>query len=420
MTEWIIEGGVPLCGTVPVQGSKNAVLPILAATVLSQSPSEIHGVPNLKDVHVMVEILRALGMEVTFDVERQTIWVDPHGLSNGEVPEALMSQMRSSIFLMGPLCARLGRAVLSQPGGCSIGTRPIDLHLKAMRALGVRIARENARLICQCGHLRAATILLDYPSVGATENALMAAVLADGVSTIFNAAREPEVVDLEHFLVKMGAQIEGIGTDTLTIRGVSQLHGVVYDVIADRIVVGTLAVYAAITRGSVRLTHIGPEHLLAVTDKLQETGSTVVTDGTDLLIRAQDRPKAIERLETAPYPGFPTDMQACMMALLAIADGVSVIVENVFEDRFKHVPELNRMGAHIWTDLKTAVVRGVPHLTGAQLEADDLRGAAALIGAGLAASGTTIVRDAGHVDRGYADWVDLLGRLGARVKRRDP
>lgn len=419
MERYIVHGPVRLCGTVRVSGSKNAVLPMMAATVLTGHPCIIHGVPDLSDVSVMSQILKTLGSEVEFRREAphgHQLVIDASSLHSHEVPEGLMRQMRSSIFLMGPLLARLGKVKVSYPGGCAIGPRPIDLHLRGLQALGARIQEKAGYIVAECNRLTGAEIHLDFPSVGATENIMMAAVLASGTTIIRNAAKEPEIVELQNFLNAMGARVKGAGMDVIRIEGVKELGPAEHTVIPDRIEVGTLMVGAAITRGSVRILNCIPEHVQAVTAKLREAGVRVIEDRNSIIVEANDRPAAID-VKTLPYPGFPTDMQAQIMALTCIANGTSVITETIFESRFKHAEELRRMGAKIKTEGRTAVVKGVNSLSGALVEVSDLRGGAALVLAALAAEGTSVIEGIHHIDRGYERLDEKLRLLGARIER---
>ncbi|CAB3391796.1 UDP-N-acetylglucosamine 1-carboxyvinyltransferase [Kyrpidia spormannii] len=410
-----VEGGTPLEGTVRVHGAKNAALPILAATLLAEGVCVVEDVPDLQDIRVMVDILRALGASV--DYSPPVVRVDARRISRTEVPEELMRQMRSSIFLMGPLLARYCHARVSRPGGCTIGSRPIDLHLKGLAALGASIDEVHGYIDCQTRRLHGAAIYLDTPSVGATENLMMAAVLAEGTTVIGNAAREPEIVDLANFLNRLGARVEGAGEDTLVISGVQGLIGGRYAIIPDRIVAGTLAIAVSMTGGDVTLENVRPNHLGAVLTKLREGGVEIETGRDIMRVRSDGKLRAVEQVRTAPYPGFPTDLQAPFMALLSVAPGMSIVAETVFEERFKHVSELCRMGANIRVDLRTAFVQGVPRLTGAVVQASDLRAGAALVLAGLVAEGTTVVEQAHHIDRGYQQFDEMLRGLGARVRR---
>ncbi|GGI97206.1 UDP-N-acetylglucosamine 1-carboxyvinyltransferase [Alicyclobacillus cellulosilyticus] len=414
MDAFAIRGGRPLAGRTRVYGAKNAALPILAATVMVEGISVIQGVPNLEDVHVMIQILEALGADVVF--ERDEVRVDCRHLANTSVPADLMRRMRSSIFLMGPLLARFGEVVVSKPGGCVIGQRPIDYHLRGMRALGATIEEKHGYIRCTANRLYGSSITLDFPSVGATENLIMAAVLADGVTVIENAAREPEIVDLVAFLRKCGADIEGAGTPVIRVRGVHHLREAEHRIIPDRIVAGTLLIAGAATGGCVAVEGAVPEHLGAVLQKLRDAGIRVDVDGSVIAVDGRDGYKAMD-VRTDPYPGFPTDLQAPLMAMLTTAAGTSVIRENVFEARFRHVNDLLRMGADITVDLRTAIVRGVPRLYGAAVEATDLRGGAALVIAGLMADGTTRIEGLHHIDRGYEQIDVYLRDLGADIAR---
>ncbi|MBO9604969.1 MAG: UDP-N-acetylglucosamine 1-carboxyvinyltransferase [Paenibacillaceae bacterium] len=415
MEKLVIEGGKPLSGTIRIHGAKNAALPILAASVLAKGTHVIHNVPDLLDIQVMLHILRALGC--TAEHRGETVTVNTTSLFSSHIPEELMTQMRSSIFLMGPLLARCGNAHIYQPGGCAIGERKINLHLLGLEALGAKFEESGNMLACRAEKLTGADIYLDFPSVGATENIMMAAVKAEGSTTIHNAAREPEIQDLQHFLCAMGARIYGAGTDTITIEGVTELAPCTYRIIPDRIVTGTFMVAAAATRGNVTLERACPAHLTSVIHVLRRAGVQVAVDGDVIQVSCHGRPKPVERVVTSPHPAFPTDLQAQVMVLLSLADGFSIMKETVFEGRFKHVDELVRMGADIRVDLSSAFIRGVPRLYGATVEATDLRAGAALVIAGLAARGTTVVEQIHHIDRGYDRIETMLARLGAKVER---
>ncbi|WP_127533514.1 UDP-N-acetylglucosamine 1-carboxyvinyltransferase [Paenibacillus kobensis] len=418
MDKLVIEGGKPLSGTIAIQGAKNAALPILAASMLVSGTVTIDHVPKLLDIDVMLSILRDLGCKA--DHIGDTVVLDTSSAHSPHVPETLMRQMRSSIFLMGPLLARFGEVHVYQPGGCAIGERKIDLHLSGLEALGATITESGNKMICQADKLIGADIHLSFPSVGATENIMMAAVLAEGRTTINNAAREPEIQDLQRFLNAMGARIIGAGTDTITIEGVEMLTPCRYQVIPDRIVTGTLMVAAAATRGQVVLQNTNPSHVSSLIHVLRRSGVQVLADGDIIKVNATSRPKAIERIVTSPYPAFPTDLQSLVMVLLTLADGVSIMKETIFEGRFKHVGELTRMGADIRVDMNAAFIRGVPRLYGATVEATDLRAGAALVIAGLAAQGRTVVEQVHHIDRGYDRIEQMLTHLGARVSRYTP
>ncbi|WP_168120691.1 UDP-N-acetylglucosamine 1-carboxyvinyltransferase [Paenibacillus sp. HB172176] len=418
MDKLVIEGGKPLSGTIVIQGAKNAALPILAASLLGDGVSKIEHVPHLLDIEVMLNILRELGCRA--EHKEDTVVLDTSAVHTSHVPEPLMKLMRSSIFLMGPLLARFGEAQVYLPGGCAIGERKIDLHLQGLKALGAEIEEIGNRIICRADKLIGADIHLGFPSVGATENIMMAAVLADGRTTISNAAREPEITDLQHYLVRMGAKIMGAGTDTITIEGVNRLTPCRYEVIPDRIVTGTVMVAAAATRGSVVLQRTQPAHLTSLIHVMRRSGVQIIVDDDIIRVDGLVRPRAIERIVTAPYPAFPTDLQSQIMVLLALADGVSIMKETIFEGRLKHVDELSRMGADIRVDLNAAFIRGVPRLYGATVEATDLRAGAALVIAGLAAQGRTIVEQVHHIDRGYEKIEVMLAKLGATISRSLP
>lgn len=416
---FVVWGGQRLSGTVSISGSKNAVLPMMAAAVMSPELCALKGVPALRDVSVMRQILERLGVEVGWHPDG-TLEMQARELGTFEVREELSRQMRSSIFLMGPLLARAGKVKVAYPGGCAIGPRPIDLHLRGLEALGARLRERHGYIYGEATRLRGQEIHLDFPSVGATENIMMAAVLARGVTVIRNAAKEPEIVDLQNFLNGMGARVTGAGTDVIRIEGVRELGGCVHQVIPDRIEAGTMMVAAAVTGGDVVVSGVIPEHLEAVTAKLKEAGVSVTPAGPgQLRVQGPERPRATD-FKTLPYPGFPTDTQPQVMALMCLAEGTSVITETVFENRFKHADELRRMGAQIKVEGRTAVVKGSPVLFGALVEATDLRSGAALVLAGLAAEGVTTVEDCCHIDRGYERLEAKLGGLGARIERSGP
>lgn len=418
MEKLVIEGGKPLSGSVRIHGAKNAALPVLAACMMASGVHRIGNVPDLLDIHVMLDILRALGCKA--ELKDDVVSLETSTAHSSHVPEELMTQMRSSIFLMGPLLSRFGHVQVYQPGGCAIGERKIDLHLKGLQALGATIEESGNTITCRADRLAGADITLDFPSVGATENIMMAAALAEGVTTISNAAREPEIQDLQNFLNAMGARMIGAGTDTITIEGVDRLAPRAYRVIPDRIVTGTLMVAAAATRGNVTLENVCPAHLTSVIHVLKRAGVQIAIDDDIMFVSCSSRPKAVERIITSPHPSFPTDLQAQMMVLLSLADGISVMKETVFEGRFKHVDELTRMGADIRVDLSSAFIRGVSRLYGATVEATDLRAGAALVIAGLAANGTTVVEQVHHIDRGYDRIENMFGRLGAKIERYSP
>lgn len=415
MERIVIAGGRPLTGKVRIEGAKNAALPILGATLLTESPCVIREVPNLTDVGVMRSILQHLGARV--EVTGDTTTVEAATLASLTVPEQLMREMRSSIIVMGALLTRFGTVKVSQPGGCDIGSRPIDLHLKGLKELGAQITEKHGYITATCDRLRGASIHLDFPSVGATQNLMMAATLAEGLTVITNAAKEPEIVDLQNFINSLGANIKGAGTDTIRIEGVEKLHGTDYTVIPDRIVAGTYLLAGVITGGDVTVENVIPEHLESLLAKLREMGVQVDTTGDSVTARAGQPLRAIDSLRTLPYPGFPTDLQAPMMALLCLASGTSIVTETVFESRFKHVNELRRMGADIKVNERTAIIKGVAALSSANVAATDLRAGAALVLAGLAADGITIISDVHHIFRGYINLDENLRALNARIER---
>jgi UDP-N-acetylglucosamine 1-carboxyvinyltransferase len=411
-----IHGGQPLQGEVRISGAKNAALPILAATLLADGPVSIGNVPHLQDVTTMIELLVQMGVNVTI-ADKMRVEVDAATIRQCLAPYDLVRTMRASIVVLGPLLARFGHADVSLPGGCAIGARPVNLHVAGLQAMGAEIHIENGYIRARAPKLRGAHLVLETVTVTGTENLMMAAVLAEGETVIENAAREPEVVDLAHCLSAMGAQIHGAGTDTIVIRGVPRLHAVSYDVLPDRIEAGTYLVAGAITGGHVRLKGARAEHLDAVLAKLQQAGATVSsTDaGIELDMRGR-RAKAVD-VRTAPYPAFPTDMQAQFAALNSVADGVSTVVETIFENRFMHMLEMRRLGADIRIEGNTAVIHGVRNLTAAPVMATDLRASASLVLAGLVAEGTTEILRIYHIDRGYECIEEKLQQLGAQIKR---
>lgn len=411
-----MSGGVPLEGEVRISGAKNAALPILAATLLADGPMTVANVPHLQDITTTLELLGRMGVRLTVD-ERLNVEVDPTGIESCVAPYELVRTMRASILVLGPLLARHGRAEVSLPGGCAIGARPVNLHVEGLRALGADIRIENGYIKARCDRLRGGRIVLDTVTVTGTENLMMAAALAKGTTVIENAAREPEVVDLANCLNAMGAQISGAGTDTIVIEGVDSLSGCRYSVLPDRIETGTYLVAGAITGGRVRCKSTNPSLLEAVLLKLEEAGAHIDT-GADWieLSMPRERPKAVN-IRTAPYPAFPTDMQAQFCALNAIAEGAGTVTETIFENRFMHALEMQRMGADIRIEGNTAISRGVDYLTGAPVMATDLRASASLVLAGLVARGETQVARIYHIDRGYECIEEKLAQLGANIRR---
>lgn len=416
MAKIVINGGEALSGDVTISGAKNAVLPILAACLLADGPMTIGNVPHLHDVTTTMELLGQMGVQIVMD-DHMKIQIDPTTLDRCYAPYDLVRTMRASILVLGPLVARYGKADVSLPGGCAIGSRPVDLHIKGLQALGAEISVENGYIKARAGRLKGCRMVLDLVTVTGTENIMMAAALAEGITIIENAAQEPEVVDLANCLNAMGANVQGAGTPTLVIEGVERLHGCSYEVLPDRIETGTFLVGAAITGGRVMCKRARPRTLDAVLSKLEESGAHINTgdDWIELDMRGR-RPKAVN-LVTAPYPAFPTDMQAQFTALNCVAEGVGIITETVFENRFMHALELQRLGADIRIEGNTAIVRGASHMTGAQLMATDLRASASLVLAGLVAQGETVVDRIYHIDRGYENIEEKLGSLGARIRR---
>ena len=416
MNKLMINGGVKLDGSVRISGAKNAVLPILAATLLADGPATIENVPHLHDVTTTMELLGCMGVMVSVD-EKLSVEVDSSTIENYTAPYHLVKTMRSSILVLGPLLARFGEAEVSLPGGCAIGSRPVDLHIKGLQDMGAEIDVSNGYIHAKAKRLKGARLVLDIVTVTGTENLMMAAALADGTTIIENAAREPEVVDLANFINTMGGKISGAGTDTITIEGVEKLNGTRYRVLPDRIETGTFLVAAAITGGKITVKDTAPKLLDAVIDKLREAGAKIeVGDDWITLDMEGKRPKAVS-VRTAPYPAFPTDMQAQFAALNTIAEGTATVVETVFENRFMHVQELKRMGADIEIEGNTAIIRGVDKLTSAPVMATDLRASASLIIAGLVASGETEVQRIYHIDRGYENIEEKLALLGAKIRR---
>ena len=416
MDKLIITGGPALAGEIRISGAKNAALPILAGTLLADGPVTIGNVPHLHDITTTMELLGRMGVQLTID-ERMRVEVDPRTIREFYAPYELVKTMRASILVLGPLLAHYGSAVVSLPGGCAIGSRPVNLHIRGLEQLGAQITVEGGYIRASCQRLRGARLVMDMVTVTGTENLMMAATLAEGTTQIENAAREPEVLDLANFLNSMGAKISGAGTDTITIEGVQSLSGTRYEVMPDRIETGTYLVAGAISGGHVKLKDTRPQIMDAILHKLIEAGADITCgeDWIDLDMHGQ-RPKAVD-LRTAPYPAFPTDMQAQFAALNAVAEGVGTITETVFENRFMHVQEMQRMGADIRLEGNTAISRGIKRLTGAPVMATDLRASAGLVLAGLVADGDTLVDRIYHIDRGYERIEEKLSQLGAKIRR---
>jgi len=418
VAKFLVQKSSPLYGEVDISGSKNSVLPIMAAAILAGDECEIMGVPALRDVEVMCQLLRDIGVEVHEDYVNSKIWMKTPKEVKEEAPFELVRKMRASALVMGPLLAKMGRVRVPLPGGCAIGARPIDLHLKGFNALGAEIIEEENYVEARAEKLQGATVYLDFPSVGATENIIMAAALAEGVSVIENVAKEPEIVDLANFLNKMGAKIKGAGTDTIRIEGVKELTGCKHTVIPDRIETGTFMIAAAITRGTILVKNALPNHLKPLIAKLRECGVSVEFNDESILVRGNVQPLIATDIKTLPYPGFPTDMQPQFMALLATVEGESAVIETVFENRFMHVAELNRMGADIEIEGSNAVkLSGCKALHGAPVMCTDLRAGAAVVLAGLVAEGETEVSDIYHIERGYSNFIEKFRKIGANISR---
>ena len=417
MDKIIVNGGRKLNGEITVQGAKNSVLPILVATLLVDGVSVIHNCPMLSDVDATIKILQYLGCKV--NRENHTVTVDSTNVFRDDVPDNLMREMRSSIVFLGGILGRMGRAKLSTPGGCEIGLRPIDLHLSAMEQFGATITEEDGFLVCSSGEngLQGTRITLSFPSVGATENIILAATCAMGTTIISNAAREPEISDLADFLNRCGAKIRGAGDGTVVIEGVEKLTPAEHTVIPDRIVASTYLIATAMTGGKIVINSIVPSHIAPIIQPLRESGCNIEVNKKQVILESPKILKRIRMIRTMPHPGFPTDVQAQIMALTTVADGTSVIVENIFESRFKHIGELLRFGAKIHVEGRMAVVEGVHHLNGANVRATDLRGGSAMILAGLSARGTTEITEIYHIDRGYETPEKTLSELGADIKR---
>ncbi|MBP3887974.1 MAG: UDP-N-acetylglucosamine 1-carboxyvinyltransferase [Cellulosilyticum sp.] len=415
MSQYVIEGGKRLEGELQIEGSKNAVLPIIAATLLNEDITYIRNCPKISDVKIMIQILKELGCHIEW--QDHTLVIDTRHLATYVLNESLVKKMRSSIILLGALMGRCGEAQINRPGGCQLGARPIDLHLDALEKMNVMISEMDEAIYCKTLHLQGATINLKFPSVGATENIMLAAVRSEGITVIHNAAREPEIIDLQDFLIACGAKIKGAGTPTILIQGVKKLRGASYEVIPDRIIAGTYLAAAAMTRGSIRLKNVCYAHVKAITDKLEMMGCKMVQENNGLVLSTPQILRGID-IVTEPYPGFPTDMQSQMMTLLCTCKESTTIKENLFEARFKIVDELKKMGADIEVKGCTAYINGYKPLYGTTICAKDLRGGAALVLAGLVAEGTTTVEHIEHVERGYQNIVADLSKLGAKIQER--
>ena len=415
MDKFMIVGGEKLYGSVRAQSAKNSVLPLLAASILTDEQVCIRKIPTINDVENMLHILKEVGCQIKRDHE--CAMIDSSNAVSHEIPAKLTRELRSSVFMLGSVLSRFHRAKISYPGGCDIGIRPIDLHLLGLKRLGVKIVEKDGYIDCEAERLKGAEILLDFPSVGATENIILAAVKAEGVTIIRNAAKEPEIVDLQNFLNAMGARVRGAGEGTIVIEGVKRLHGVEYTPLGDRIEVGTYLIAAATCGGEIETDGVPPENIAALLHKLRENGCKIHTKNDKIELSSDGRLKSVNIVETMPFPGFPTDMQAQYCALCATSKGTTLLVENLFETRYRYAAELKRMGADIVIRDRTAIIRGVEKLHGACVAAGDLRGGAALVIAALKAEGQSTVLNLSHVDRGYADFEGKLTALGAKIKR---
>ncbi len=415
MSKYVIAGGRKLAGSLRIHGAKNSVLPILAATLLVNGESVIHNCPDLKDVRIAMKILTHLGCRVTR--ENDTVIVDASTMSRYDIPESLMREMRSSVMFLGAIIVRAGKARMSFPGGCELGPRPIDLHISALSKLGVDIQEEGGEIICEAGKMKGSDISLAFPSVGATENIMLAATMCSGKTRIVNAAREPEIEDLQKFLQETGAKISGAGGSVIEIEGSSSASSVEHTVMPDRIAAATYLCAAAVTGGEIELLSVAPEHLSTVTAALEEAGCIITAGPGTLRLYSGPELRSIRQIRTMPYPGFPTDVQSPLMALMTKAKGTTIFIENIFENRFRHVSELLRMGANIRVEGKVAVVTGVPKLSGAPVKMTDLRGGAALVIAALGAEGISEVSGLSHTDRGYEKMEEALSALGADIRR---
>lgn len=416
MKKYIIEGGKKLIGTTYVSGSKNAALPIIAATILNSGISKLYNVPDIHDTKIMFKILEKLGCKIRQNNGK--IVIDSKNIKSFKIPEDLMQEMRSSVIIAGALLARKRVATFSYPGGCDIGTRPIDLHINGFKKLGIKVIEESGVITCEAEELLGNEIQLDFPSVGATENIMLTSCLAKGTTTIINAAQEPEIIDLQNALNKMGAKIKGAGTNNIIIKGVEKLHDLSYNIIPDRIEAGTLLCMAAITGGNINLTKVNPDHIQTLLNKLQEMGCDIKVYKNEITLNAPKRLKPVD-IKTLPYPGFPTDMQSIIASTLCTAKGTSIIVENIFENRYKYTNELKKMGAKIIIEGRTAIIKGIRRFNRANVKATDLRGGAALIVAALNAKGSTQIENIEYILRGYEKLDKKLQSLGANIHFSD-
>lgn len=417
MSKYIIEGRNSLAGSLDIKGAKNSVLPLLSACILTEEPVVLHNCPNISDVKSMLKILSNLGCKV--EQVDDKIYIDSKNIFNGDIPQELARELRSSIFLLGALLSRLKKAKVAYPGGCDIGIRPIDIHLNGLKSLGMDIVEHGGYIYCNNFKSKSAEIVLDLPSVGATENIIMASVFLKGKTIVRNCAKEPEIVDLQNFINKMGGKISGAGTSVIIIEGVRNLHGAEYTPIPDRIVAGTYLVATAMCGGKVQLNNANSTHISSLVAKMSKTSCNIEVKNDKIVISSSGRHKSWNRIETMYYPGFPTDLQTQALVMQTICEGTCLVIENIFETRFRPVVELVKMGADITVKDRTAFIRGVEKLYGAQVVASDLRGGASLVLAGLVAEGITTVEDIYHIDRGYEDMAEQLSLLGANIKRID-
>lgn len=415
MEQFIIQGGTPLCGNINVDTAKNATLPIIAGTILTDEEILLEDLPNISDVNKMLDILKTMGAKVS--KEGRNVIINASYITKTEIPTNLAKEIRSSIFMLGPLLAKYRKATVAYPGGCDIGSRPIDLHLSGLRDLGVEIIEDHGYICCKADNMKSGVVHLDFPSVGATENIMMSAVFLDGETTIMNVAKEPEIVDLAMFINSLGGCIKGAGTSTIVVRGVKKLGKGSYKPMPDRIIAGTYLIAGAMTQGEIMLQNARYQDVYALLNKLRNAGATIDYKENSIYLKMRGRPISCASIDTQPFPGFPTDLQAQILAMQTISNGISVITENLFETRFKHVPELIKMGAKITTRDRMAIVRGVACLNGAEVEAHDLRGGAGLVLAGLVAKDKTIVQNVKFIDRGYESFEEKLQLLGANIIR---